>query len=563
MALSFTGAQEEVADEKLVVQRIRRVVHLLVPHFEDLAAPLFQLLEVQRIVDVDHENLLRAFQSREERERVSLNDDHIRPLLVFDHGTGAMVRDDSDLEGIVQGVGAGHAEQAHVMLFGQKLGDVPGTDRRAGHLLSDRVPGDDQDAAAGDRGEHVEAVDNFLVATEVGLDRVRRFVDVAEQIGQFPVRPNAGALHTFPGGTHLRQELDELVDREDAGHRGLRHGHQRITVVAGDPQIERSRVEFAAADGPAHGQQESPGEHSCQGFVVEVLVQRVQGVALEQVLLAEVAELVHRRVMLVEGQGFGLEPEPVAEKVEPPAQVDVIVEHEVVVVEPAEFFEDVGSDEHGRTRAEEHVLLLIPSPAVFFAGVRLVAHAVPGHGRVEVVDVHTVPVKNLAGDSADVGTGREGVDGFLDPVGVGLRVVVKERYKFPGGLRDAKVAPSGESEVLGGLDEDDVATEFLELGQAVVAGSVLDDHDLEQVRIPIQCLKTANALDGVVGPPKVNQYDGHETRATFTHASVLKLASGKRSQSINCGYAHRAPMLARRRRRPFECRPCGCHWTSG
>ena len=100
-----------------------------------------------------------------------------------------------------------------------------------------------------------------------------------------------------------------------------------------------------------------------------------------------------------------LEAEPVAEEVEPPAQVDVVVEHEEVVVEAAQRVEDVGADEHRGAGAEQHVLLDVPGPAVLLAGVRLVTHPVPGDGSVDEVDLLALPVEDLAGDGPDVPDG--------------------------------------------------------------------------------------------------------------------------------------------------------------
>ena len=53
-------------------------------------------------------------------------------------------------------------------------------------------------------------------------------------------------------------------------------------------------------------------------------------------MLAELAELVHRRVVPVEGERAGHVADPVAEQVEPPAEVDVLVEHEEALVEAAD-----------------------------------------------------------------------------------------------------------------------------------------------------------------------------------------------------------------------------------
>ena len=213
----------------------------------------------------------------------------------------------------------------------------------------------------------------------------------------------------------------------------------------------------------------------------------------------------------MEGQRLGLEPEPVAEQVESPAEVHVVVEHEEVVVEPAEFLEDVGLDEHGRTRAEEHVLLVIPGAAVLLTRVRLVAHAVPGHGRVEVVDVHAVPVKDLAGYGADVGAGREGVDGFLDPVRMRLRVVVEEGDELTIRVGDTEVAAAREAEVGLGIDDRHARFKLRQTLETVVPGAVLHNDDFEEFRRPVEFLKYANTFDCVVRPSEVHEDNGNQT----------------------------------------------------
>ncbi len=410
------------------------------------------------------------------------------------------------------------------MLGGELLRDVPGADRRPGHPPADRVARDDEDAPPRRRREHAQVAHDLLVALEVGLDRVRGLVELAEEAEELAVAADARALHLLPRLRHRREVLDELVDGEDARHRRLRDRHLQRGVVAGLADVERGRVELAAGDRAAHGEEERPGEHRLEGLVVEVLVERVEGVPLEEVLLAEGAELVHRRVVLVVRERLRLEAEPVAQEVQAPAEVHVVVEHEVAVVEAAQLLEHLRPDEHRGAGAEEDVLLLVPAAAVALAGVRLVAHAVPGDGAVDEVDLLALPVEHLARDGADVAPGVEGGHRLRDPRGVRLGVVVEEGDVLAARPGDAEVAAAREAEVGARVDQEDVIPERLELLEAVVAGAVLDHDDLEPVGRPVELLQPAHGLDRVVRAPEVHQDDGHDSGASLLHRRHRSLA---------------------------------------
>ena len=112
-----------------------------------------------------------------------------------------------------------------------------------------------------------------------------------------------------------------------------------VVVAAAAPRCEVERVGVVAAAGqPRAGRRaaSAAGSDPAEVVVVVVLVDREQRVALEQELLAPVAERSDRRVVAVEHERRGHVAHAVAEQLEPPAEVDVLEEHEVALVEPAD-----------------------------------------------------------------------------------------------------------------------------------------------------------------------------------------------------------------------------------
>ena len=97
------------------------------------------------------------------------------------------------------------------------------------------------------------------------------------------------------------------------------------------------------------------GQDRAEVVVVVVLVDREQGVPLEQVVLAPCAESGRRRVVAVVRDRARDVADPVAEEPEPPTEVDVLEEHEVALVEAADPPEDLGPDDHRGTGREQNV----------------------------------------------------------------------------------------------------------------------------------------------------------------------------------------------------------------
>lgn len=129
-----------------------------------------------------------------------------------------------------------------------------------GHPLGERVAGDHQDLAAlPERLLDAERLNEDVVRGEVARQRVGGLQRLAQQGKQIRVGAHAGGLLDRAGLGQRRQQLDELVDREDPGQRGPRDrdvaGFDRADALL---EVELRRVEVAAGGGPADGQREGP-----------------------------------------------------------------------------------------------------------------------------------------------------------------------------------------------------------------------------------------------------------------------------------------------------------------
>ena len=179
-------------------------------------------------------------------------------------------------------------------------------------------------------------------------------------------------------------------------------------------------------------------QHPREVLVVVVLEDREERVALEQVVLAPGA--VARSSTRGAGgttSDVGHVPHPVAEQPEPPAEVDVLEEHEVALVEPADPLE------HARSAStiaapgrEQHVGA--PCRASTSSGAptcSLKPVPVERQRGVDEVDGLALPVEHLAGHARDRGVGvaaRRPRRASQPRVGPG--VVVEERDVLAGRL---------------------------------------------------------------------------------------------------------------------------------
>ena len=240
--------------------------------------------------------------------------------------------------------------------------------------------------------------------------------------------------------------------------------------------------------------------------------------------------------------------DPPAQQVEAPAEVDVLVEHEVPVVEPAKRLEVLGPDEHRRPGGEQHVLAGVVLTGVRPLALPLVAHAVPGEGPVDVVDVVAVPVEDLAGHRRHVGLLLEDLDRGGDPVPGRAGVVVDEGEDLPRRLRRPEVAAAGEADVGGRLDECDPGHRLPDAGRAAVARGVVDDDQLQPVGRPGDVGERLQAGDGVVGAPIVDEDHRHDSGLGL-HRSVTPLMTGPSTARCRPGPRSRPTPWGRRARR--------------
>ena len=152
------------------------------------------------------------------------------------------------------------------------------------------------------------------------------------------------------------ERVDEGVDRVGRSDGLLVDGEELARLGVGVlREVERACVVAAERDAPPDRQQQRGGQHRAQVVVVVVLEDREQRVALEEEVLAPRAEPSRGRVVAVVRDRPGHVADAVAEQPEPPTEVDVLEEHEVAVVEPADAPEDLGTDHHRGARREQHV----------------------------------------------------------------------------------------------------------------------------------------------------------------------------------------------------------------
>ncbi len=202
----------------------------------------------------------------------------------------------------------------------------------------------------------------------------------------------------------------------------------------------------------------------------------------------------------------------VAEQPQAPAEIDVLEEHEVALVEAAGAVEHPGIDHHRRARREEHVGFLVVRGDVGIAGMHLEPVPVERHRRGGEVDLRAVPIEHPAGDAGDAGAALERRDGRSEPLGIGTGVVVEERQVRAGRRLGPAVATAREPEVLLRLDQRDLGRGGTDAFRAPVARRVLDDDDLEVLTRPVEIAEALDARDRVVGAPVVDDDHRHAGR---------------------------------------------------
>ena len=183
----------------------------------------------------------------------------------------------------------------------------------------------------------------------------------------------------------------------------LRDIDRSLAVPTGLTQVERCRIDGASGDIAPHGEHHGGRQSLVDSILADVLVQGVERVSLEKVGLLVGTEAFHRCVVLVIRQGSRLIDEPPSQQVQTPSEVDVLEEHEIPLVEALEGVEHRSAHEHRRSSSEKHVVSDIRLRGHRLGSERLVTHAIPGHGRADIVNELAVPVEHLARDRSDPG----------------------------------------------------------------------------------------------------------------------------------------------------------------
>ena len=344
-----------------------------------------------------------------------------------------------------------------------------------------------------------------------------------EQAHDLAVGPLASTLQCPPRRQKAGQSFDEGVDGVSRRH-CLLGDRQRLTtaIVGRGLEVEHGRVVPAVDPPPPDGEGEGAGQGRREVVVVVVLEDRVQSVALEKELLSPDAVAGHAGVVPVIDDRPRQKSGPMAEQPQPPAEVHVLEEHEVALVEAAQGPEDVGAHEHGRARGEQHVLLDVVVAGVPFLRMKLEAVPVEGESGIDEVDGGALPVQDLGGHARDGAVRLHPRDGGPDPGRIGPGVVVEEGHVLAPRRVGASVAPAGEAEVLGRRHHLDVGETTAQQVDAAVARRVVDDDQLELVARPVQGAAGFETRSRVRGALVVDDDHRHERPALARHQHLLR-----------------------------------------
>ena len=121
---------------------------------------------MEGVVDVGDDDLRAVAQPRRRLEQEALEDDHVGPVgeLAQSRTAGR-----EDLEVGMRDLRSAGGGQADLVLGGERLGDLPRTDRGTGHAVQQRLAGHDEDPVPGGEVlDDAERLDQHLVRREVG-----------------------------------------------------------------------------------------------------------------------------------------------------------------------------------------------------------------------------------------------------------------------------------------------------------------------------------------------------------------------------------------------------------
>ena len=103
---------------------------------------------------------------------------------------------------------------------------------------------------------------------------------------------------------------------------------------------------------------------------------------------------------------------------------------------------------------------------------------------------------------------------------MGLRIVVEKRDELTTRRLHADVASACEAFVRGRNDEVDVGSGGMKAIGTVIAGAVLDHHDLQLVLGPIKQSELPDRFNGVGGAPKIHKNNRDDTGTELRHADL-------------------------------------------
>ena len=237
------------------------------------------------------------------------------------------------------------------------------------------------------------------------------------------------------------RELAPVIGLDHArGERRLRHpGRSRRHLEA--PPVDPGE------DGrPLGGEQQGGRQDGREVAIVVVLVDGVERIALVEDGEPLVLEAPGTTVMAVVHDRPGGVAHPIPGQPESPAEIDVLVEEKVVVVEPADLQVRIALDDHRPATGKQDV-----ARRRVDAGGLAITELDPQSGQrgaaPDEVDRPPVPAEDAAAGAGDVGRLGNRADQLVEPPGIGSRVIVEEGQQVGVELARRQVVSRGEPQV--------------------------------------------------------------------------------------------------------------------
>jgi hypothetical protein len=242
-------------------------------------------------------------------------------------------------------------------------------------------------------------------------------------------------------------------------------------------------------------------------LLVVVFVDRVERVAVVEHRLALIIDPPDIPVMLVIDDGPGGRADSIPRQPEPPAQVDILIEEEVILVKTSDLIENLSPDHHRPTARNEDVPFAVVL-AGCLAPTKLEPESSEGRSAGDEIDALTVPAQDLAGRGGNIGRVGENANQFLQPSWIRTGVVVEKGDDLLVELRHGVVVAASEAEILFGPDQASVGKAGPhEIGGAI-RRAVIHHDDLTRTRIGLRLQRCQAFLEMVATVP-VEHDDGH------------------------------------------------------